>query len=146
MFFIGCGEEPSEPASVTPWLELGSGQSEFIDVEDGDELTLVYGIQGGWHVDGAAKFGGIDPEGASLTYLATDPDSGELLNYTYNAQLSENLLQEIEDGWLRLGDLVVFDVDSDSDVLGRTINIELTLTDADGNTMQDSRTVVVAAP
>ena len=85
-------------------------------------------------------------DGAFLTYDAFDPDSGELLNYSYEATLSEALLQEQEDGWLRLGDRVVFDVASDTDVLDRTIRIEATLTDAAGNTWQDTRTVVVVSP
>ena len=140
-----CDEE-ERPVAEDPWLELGSGLSEFIPVSDGDALPLVYGIQGGWHVDTAARLGGIDLDGAFLTYDAVDPDSGELLNYSYEATLSEALLQEQEDGWLRLGDRVVFDVVSDTDVLDRTIRIEATLTNAAGDTWQDTRTVVVVAP
>lgn len=146
LFSLSACDEGERPVVADPWLELGSGLSEFVQVSDGDTLPLVYGIQGGWHVDTAARLGGIDLDGAFLTYDAFDPDSGELLNYSYEATLSEALLLEQEDGWLRLGDRVVFDVASDTDVLDRTIRIEATLTDAAGNTWQDTRTVVVVSP
>lgn len=142
---VAC-EQGEDPVMGPPWLELGSGLSEFIPVSDGDPLPLVYGIQGGWHIDTAARLGGVDLDGAFLTYNAFDPDNDALLNYSYDAYLSEALLQELDDGWLRLGDRVVFDVASDDDILDRTIQIEVTLTDVAGDTWQDTRTVVVVAP
>lgn len=41
---------------------------------------------------------------------------------------------------------MVFDVDADTDVLGRTIDIEVTLADAAGGAWRDVRRVVVVAP
>ena len=142
---VACAEEPAEP-DVEPWLELGTGLVEFIPVEDGDEVELVYGPQGGWHVDTSAEFGGVELEGASLVYEALDPDDGRPLNYPYEAHLDASLVQEVDDGWLRLGDRVVFDVDSDAEILGRTIRIELTLRDGRGDELQDTRTVDVVSP
>ena len=43
-----CGEAP--PPEGEPVLELGTGSWRFEALEDGQEVELVAGAQGGWHV------------------------------------------------------------------------------------------------
>ena len=144
--YMACAEAEPTDSGVEPWLELGTGETEFVALDNGDEVPLVYGPQGGWHVDTTARFGGIELDGASLTYVATDPDDGAVLNYPYDAQLNPSLLQEIDGGWLRLGDRVVFDIGSDEEILGRDVRLEVTLTDAGGASLSASHEVVVVSP
>ncbi|MCP4804291.1 MAG: hypothetical protein GY913_23230 [Proteobacteria bacterium] len=37
-----CGE--------TPWLELGGGEIAWEELSEGDDVTVVHGPQGGWHI------------------------------------------------------------------------------------------------
>ncbi len=144
--FLGCSEPSPADSGVEHWLELGTGETEFVSLEDGDEVPLVYGPQGGWHIDATARFGGIELDGAWLTYVATDPDDGAVLNYPYEAKLHPSLLQEIEDGWLRVGDRAVFAIETDEEILGRTVQLEVTLTDGTGGHHHDQRVIVVVSP
>ena len=47
----------SEAVWGDPWLELGTGVTEFEPLDDGDDIELVAGAQGGWHLDAALRFG-----------------------------------------------------------------------------------------
>ena len=45
---------PSDPCLASPAvLKLGTGFEAFEDLEDGDELVMIHGPQGGWHMTGA---------------------------------------------------------------------------------------------
>lgn len=143
---VGCAEPDPSDTGVAPWLELGTGETEFVPLEDGDEVALVYGPQGGWHVDTTAMFGGIALDGAELSYEARDPDSGAVLNYPYTASLHPSVLQELEDGWLRVGDRAVFEIDSDEEILGRTVQLEVRLVDGAGLELVDTRQITVVRP
>ena len=41
-----CSQEP-------PKLEIGTGESSFESIEQGDSLVMVHGPQGGWHMLGS---------------------------------------------------------------------------------------------
>lgn len=55
---MGCGdkEDDTGPAEEVgcfanePSIRIGSGESSFEEVADGDGLTMVHGPQGGWHM------------------------------------------------------------------------------------------------
>jgi len=46
----GCAVETAETGSDEQALELGTGSWRFEPLEDGQEVELVRGAQGGWHV------------------------------------------------------------------------------------------------
>ena len=50
----GLGIIESECACLEPRLEVGTGERSFIPLEDGDDLEIVHGPQGGWHLLAAA--------------------------------------------------------------------------------------------
>lgn len=140
---LGCAEDspPAESAPVES-IELGAGLSAFSSVEDGDALPLVHGLQGGWHVDVALRAWGISPEGVQLNYQAVDSVDGALLSHPTEATLDARRVRELEDGWERLGDRVIFDVSSAGEVLGRELVLEVVLTGV-ATTLHDQRRVVV---
>ncbi|MCA9566765.1 MAG: hypothetical protein KC656_02945, partial [Myxococcales bacterium] len=111
---------------VEETLALGTGTSAFTDLADDDEVALVYGPQGGWHVDVALLCtGDLDPDGVVVRYGAEE--AGVPISYPVEVQLAEALVRPTADGWERLGDRVVFDVAADTDVLGATLDLWATV-------------------
>lgn len=43
-----------------PWVELGTGDAQWLPIEDGDTLAVERGSQGGTHIYGALRSGGLD--------------------------------------------------------------------------------------
>ena len=66
----GCASEML-PETVT--IELGTGETEFEPLEDMQELTLVAGLQGGYHFIANARIHGLDPGTASMPGLESNP-------------------------------------------------------------------------
>lgn len=109
---------------IEPHVELGTGTSSFVPLEPEAPLDLVYGPQGGWHVDVAIRCDGVDPEGALLTYAAEGPE-GDFLHYPVTATLMPALVFDTDTGWERLGDRIVFDIDQPEDVLGAMLTLHV---------------------
>ena len=123
---------------VEPSLTLGTGLTAFQPLEDGDEVALIYGPQGGWHVDVALRTTGIDADGLVLrTGAFLD---GTPLAYPLESELREDWVLPLEDGWERLGDRVVFDIAADTDVLDSEVELWVSLTDRE-QSWSASRTV-----
>lgn len=107
-----------------PWVELGTGLSEFQPLTDGDSIELVAGLQGGWHVDVAARLGGVDPVGVLLVYSAT-ATSGSSVSFETQALLDDRGVLEDGDAWVRLRDRVVLDILDPSEVVGSTLTMRV---------------------
>lgn len=61
---LGCASTPISGSE--PQLELGTGTFRYEPLEDGAEVPLVRGAQGGWHVWLAVRASGIDEDTGSL--------------------------------------------------------------------------------
>ena len=55
------------------WLEIGTGGSEFIPLEEGDPVEVTYGSQGGRHIWGSLRVAGI-LQGDELFFDAQNPE------------------------------------------------------------------------
>jgi hypothetical protein len=61
MFFLtlgGCGDKADTSTETgcfgsAPEAEIGSGESEWVSLSEGDPVTMVHGPQGGWHMLGS---------------------------------------------------------------------------------------------
>ena len=47
-------------SAVDPEVLLGTGEYEFETLEDGDEIDIVYGPQGGYHLLGSIRIKGLE--------------------------------------------------------------------------------------
>ena len=135
----GCKDVDSGP----PWIELGAGLDSFRSLSEGDALSLVHGSQGGWHIDLALRFGGFGPDGVHLSYSASDPESGDELSFVTEALLQERLVQPVDQGWERVGDRVVFDVDDADQVIDRELLIEVVVSHDEEQRIDSQRVLVV---
>lgn len=131
------GPPPGAPAGAcaeveagVACLELGIG-AEAAPAVDGADVELVFGPQGGWHVDAGVRLRGIDAAGTAVTYEARREDDGLVLS-TVRLGVNPRRLIEQSPYLVRTGDLVAFEIESDDAVLDRMITIEVRLEDASG--------------
>jgi hypothetical protein len=134
MLLVGCPPTSGDPDTGAiegdagpPSLEIGTGEAAFEPVSEGGELELVHGPQDGYHVVGAVRMGGFDPDGTVLTYTVTD--GGTMLVNSSLAILARRLIRD-GTAYLKLGDLLVLANPGVGrpDVVGHTVLIEATVT------------------
>jgi hypothetical protein len=72
----GCaGSAAPEPAEAS--LELGTGTARFVALDDGDEVPMVKGAQGGWHLWMSVRAEGLETSLASLEIAHQPADESE---------------------------------------------------------------------
>lgn len=142
----GCGG-PTRCAPATysggPTVELGSTDGPFVGLRDGQPVTVVHGIQGGFHVWGAVRTRFLDPS-AMVAHFTLGLDDG-------SAPVTAR-----DD---------VFDLDGGCDgtqpgthvatavflpdpaaLRGRSCRFSVTVTDLEGRSASDARRVVPVDP
>jgi hypothetical protein len=55
-------------APVEPFVTIGTGTSRYETLSAGESMDIIQGPQGGYHVWGALRAGGIDPHGVTLNF------------------------------------------------------------------------------
>lgn len=145
----GTDDDASTPEPLSPEVALGTGVEAYIPVEDGDTITIVFGPQGGYHLDGSMRAQGIvagDPDDLSdpdnpLTIFRVwdatgDPISG--LEGAEEIQYREGLEPTAEPGVVEMvGRRIFLDIGSDDEIVGTTIEVEVEVTDVEGTTVSD---------
>ncbi len=122
--------DPSRPSASgevfgEPWVELGTGSRAFEPLQDGDSVELVAGPQGGWHVDATVWFGGFGPAGVTLVYDAVDSEA-ERVSFVTQAEVFEPSVLEADEGWHRVGDRIVLDINGPEEVVGEELYLRVT--------------------
>ena len=144
-FFVGPPEptfpSASEGVFGDPWLELGTGRGEFLSILPGEEIELIAGIQGGWHLDASLRFGGFGPNGVVVRYEVLS-ETAQPIGFVTTALLSSASVLEIEDGFVRVGDRAVLNIAAPSEVIGTKAILRATA-QLDGQTWSDSRSIVI---
>ena len=74
---LGCGAESNpasdpEPPAVPPAIEMGTGEWDWEPLEDGQEIDVIQGPQGGFHLLGSVRVAGI---AAGSADDLSDPDN-----------------------------------------------------------------------
>jgi len=123
-----------------PWCEIGTGDVEYVPLQDGDEVGVVGGIQGGDHIWGSARVTGVDWRDITLVFELLDDEglpaseSSSLIGELQHCTRSDT---ECEPG---MGETVGFPVivEELSSVVGDDITMRLTVTDRAGRTATDA--------
>lgn len=123
-------------------IELGTGLTQWQTLAEGDSIELVAGPQGGWHVDVSVRGEGLEPDGLWLYYEAVDPRDDSELSFVTSSLLSESSVLFDDEGWLRLGEWVVFDIEGPEDVVGTEVCLVVTAVGMDWEG-EDRRCVTV---
>jgi len=141
----GC--EPPEPA-----FEIGTGELEFEVLADGDEILVIHGPQGGYHLLASLRAVGIeagshdslgDPDNPTME-LKVEHDGQQLV---VNGLFTQGLVPPNSPGsnWSHqtLGRLAILDITDDSELAGEEVVFSATITPVSGPVFTDSRTLRV---
>ncbi len=142
IFGLGCAAAPIDPEpdpEVT--LELGTGTARFSPVADGDELPMIRGAQGGWHVWVSVRIEGMDVDLASLTLEHQPADESEPAQITSSGAMFDPA--DAEGRRSSLGWAAIFNDPTCS--VGRLHRIRATVTSARGERISIEREIVPTA-
>lgn len=143
---VGC-PPPSEPDAGfvgdagPPSLSVGTGESTFVPLVEGDALELVHGPQGGWHVIVSARMSGLEVDGAALV-IEVLAAAGEDVLARVSLSLLARRLERDGPSYLKLDNFLIFDVSGPSEIADRQVVVRARL-EAGGIVLTDERTVTV---
>jgi hypothetical protein len=147
---------------VEPSCRLGWGETEFHPLTDGEDVPVIRGLQGRWHVPGAVICQGIDP-GRSFTELGRDygdagkepavwwrvlqPDLAFLGGYPPDGSTTPLYRpMKTDDGAGLLNERLVLWTNTYEDAVGRDAVMSFALTDKDGVHVEASVAIHLVDP
>ena len=132
---------PTPPADAS--VELARSDAGVLStVEDGDAVELVFGPQGGYHLDVGVWMRGVDPDGARLRYEVWEPGVETPYHYDAVYALRAGRYQRDGDAWMR-ADRALLDITDPGELVGRDVDVLVFLELADGSELADARTLRV---
>jgi hypothetical protein len=146
---LGCDPGPEEPEPfdlpdggvATTVLEVGTGRDRFVPLGEADEVEVVFGPQGGYHIWGSLRTRGLDPDNAEVHFRVAleGPPETTLSESRYVLPLQKS------GRWHQWLGLIGF-VPEPAEVYGRRVLLSMTVRDRGGRTLSDTRTVIPKAP
>lgn len=139
------GESPFGPA-----VELGTGELAFVPLADGDELDVIFGPQGGYHVLGSVRTLDIEPGDTEDLANPRNPEvvfslrvNGEPLEIV--GSYTQGLRPSDQPPWSHqmLNRFIILDIDDDDDIVGQTAEFTVSLTDVRDVIFEDRREVLL---
>lgn len=78
---LGCAPEAQDSGhgADTVMVQVGTGERDFQPLEVGEDVTMVHGPQGGWHMLGSARLTGLG-EVVRIHFTITDLESGVVVS------------------------------------------------------------------
>lgn len=135
-------DEPDGPDAAVGWVELGTGTRRFEALEPGQEVPIIQGIQGGYHVWGGFRGGGFDDSDVRLRFWLDLGDT--TLGRADYSEFGLPPSRTDADVYDYAGVAVVYE--SNDDVVptaGRTMTLRIEVSSmGDGQVMTDSVEVV----
>lgn len=136
---LGCSDPGAEGP---PSFEIGTGEDSFEALEDGDELAITAGAQGGYHLWLGGRFRGLEGE-IVAEFGLRDAGTGESLSYFGQKQ---HVHPDDEDGWGEFAGLTDrFRLDDPGPYVGHEVVVWARLVDETGARLEDNVTVRVAS-
>ncbi len=143
----GCSASPKQVADAEPpSLELGTGTGAFEVLEDGDDIFIVQGPQGGYHFFGALRARNVNPGDSEDLSDSSNPTT------TFEAFVGDARIDgmfstyrqglEVSNGYAEMiGRQVILDILDDEDLDGATVRFGVRFEDVDGVMLSDERTL-----
>jgi hypothetical protein len=147
----GTPEDADTGTSVPEAIELGTGEWEWEALEDGAELPVIQGPQGGFHFLASVRVSGIEAGSADDLSDSRNPTTtfwviheGEHLAPT--SRFVQGLDRASEDArpyrHEMIGRFVIMDIASDSELDGVEVELGVRIEDVDGRSLETAINVV----
>jgi hypothetical protein len=138
---FACGGEsgdPPPPDLGTPFVQIGTGTQSWAPLTDGQTLRIAMGPQGGYHLWGALRAGGLNPEDTFIEFRLVR-DGVRLAESGYR-----DSLRAVEtDGPFQYWGVAVVVISGDpTTIADRPARLEVTLTPQHGEPVTDAVEVV----
>jgi hypothetical protein len=134
---LGCGEVP--PPAEEPALELGTGSWRFDALEDGQQVELVRGAQGGWHMWVSLRVRGVDMERPPIRLTVQPADESRPADET---EIQLPFEEANSEGWRqRIGYTGI--VEDPSCLVGELVRFRAELETPEGELLSSERDVMV---
>ncbi len=130
----GCGAAERPPGIA---CEVGTGRFAFEPVRDGDDVPIIFGPQGGYHVWGSARVRGAGASDAVLRYMLRRPATAAISVVEARMRLSP---VGDADGWSEALGATVF-VPVPSDIEGQLVSLHVEVVLDDGRRCTSDRTI-----
>ncbi len=132
------------PDTTGTSMMIGAGVTTYEPIEDGAALTLVMGPQGGYHVELTFRACGLEAEDARLRVAGFDALNRAEVAFEIDRVLTSRRVRLDESGcWIRVGDLLVFDVTVPAEIVGRDVRVEAQVVAADGTSASATKRIRV---
>lgn len=143
-------EACADAAAAGPALEVGTGETSFETLNDGDELQWVFGSQGGFHVWGSLRASGIvqaasdsldDPDNPLVSFVVLDGET-EIAGFH---DLPHHFTAATAATLESLGDRLIFYETDEAYLDGLAVVMHAEVVDACGTTLGGDINVVLKA-
>lgn len=149
---VACTKEledsgPCSGGAADAYVEVGTGNTVFEAVTDGQVVPYVQGPQGGWHVWGSLRMGGLipgDPEDVSSTdnpivTFKVQVDGADVGGF----DALPRGFSPSGDAFERVGDTLILQITESAQLEGSAAVLTATVTDTCGTTVEDARSVAL---
>ena len=132
--FVEATADMSEDMAVEPWLKIGTGFRRYESLEEGQDVPIIAGIQGGFHVWGAFLGEGFDDIDIRVIYsMELEGEALARADYT-EFELPKNSKGEFEYAGVSV---IYFENDDVERTSGEDFLLKLRIETRDGFSLED---------
>ena len=124
-------------ASDEPWVVVGTGSVEYEPLIEGQELPIVMGPQGGFHVWGGFHGCNFDPDNLEIAFVLRDSAGVAIAGASYIDDADP-----VRDGFEYSRVTVILQDIEPEDASGQTMTLELDVRTRDGLLLEDDIEIV----
>ena len=151
LILAACASAPSDSGDTWPLqVEIGSGEWEWTALAEGDDIAVIMGPQGGFHVLGSVRVSGLEPGDPDVLGEPTNPTTtfsvwveGE--NLTPGSVYVQGLdpVTESETGYAHemIGRFAILGIEDDDVLEGASLRFHVRVEDVSGVWAEDERTL-----
>lgn len=147
LLVVGCGGGRNAVDAGPPQVELGTGDSEFEAIADGDDIFIVQGPQGGYHFFGSVRARNLEP--GDVGDLSS-PDNPTVEFQAFQGQERIDIgassytqgLSPSPEGDEMIGRTVILDIADDAELEGAMVSLQVEIRDVNGRSASDARNLI----
>ena len=144
LILIMACEEAASPIPID--AQIGTGEWEWSELEEGGDIPVIQGPQGGFHLLGSVRVSGIETGDADTLSATNNPTTSFFVwvdgtNLTPGASYTQGLdsSSNLDDSYTHemLGRFAILDIESDDELDGIELLFEVVVEDVNGTVVGD---------